>query len=95
MKIKVGEVILDFLIQKKVKYSDPLISKIPRLRNFRLNLKSIKLNSKNIRKFDLVILTTDHDVFNYKLIYNSSKLILDTRGVYRKDKDKKVIYNFH
>ena len=92
-----GIKILDLLLKKKykVKYSDPLISKIPRLRNFRLNLKSIKLNSKNIRKFDLVILTTDHDVFNYKLIYNSSKLILDTRGVYRKDKDKKVIYNFH
>ena len=92
-----GIKILDLLLKKKykVKYSDPLISKIPRLRNFKLNLKSIKLNSKNIRKFDLVILTTDHDVFNYKLIYNSSKLILDTRGVYRKDKDKKVIYNFH
>ena len=92
-----GIKILDLLLKKKykVKYSDLLVSKIPRLRNFRLNLKSIKLNSKNIRKFDLVILTTDHDVFNYKLIYNSSKLILDTRGVYRKDKDKKVIYNFH
>lgn len=92
-----GIKILDLLLKKKYKvnYSDPLISKIPRLRNFKLNLKSIKLNSKNIRKFDLVILSTDHDVFNYKLIYNSSKLILDTRGVYRKDKDKKVIYNFH
>ena len=32
---------------------------------------------------------TDHDNFDYKKIYNNSKLILDTRGRYKVD--QKVI----
>ena len=30
--------------------------------------------------YDLILLATDHDEFDYKLIEKESKLILDTRG---------------
>jgi len=33
--------------------------------------------------FDLVILTTDHDNFNYDFIYKNSKKILDCRGKFK------------
>ena len=32
--------------------------------------------------FDLVLLTTDHDAFDYELIEKFSNLIIDTRGKY-------------
>ena len=32
---------------------------------------------------DCVIISSDHDVFDYTMIQNNSKLIIDTRGRYR------------
>ena len=65
-----------------VSYSDPFVPKIPKTRKFDFQLKSIKLNSKNLNKFDACVLVTDHDIFNYNLIKKSSKLIIDCRGKY-------------
>ena len=39
-----------------------------------------KLTSKNLLKFDLVILITDHDCFDYKFINKNAKKIIDCRG---------------
>ena len=50
-----------------------------------MNKKGIKISPKNIKKYDIVILMTDHDKFNYSLIYKNSKKIIDTRGIYSVD----------
>ena len=74
----------------KIDYHDPYI------RTYKFNLlgleirKSIDLNSKQISKYDLVVITTDHDNINYELIQSNAKMILDTRGKYLSD-DKKII----
>ena len=73
------------LLKKKyfLEYSDPYVKSevINRVRK-----KSIKINKKNIKKFDCVILVTDHDKYNYKLITKYSKILIDTRGkIYRKN----------
>ena len=60
----------------KVAYSDPYLPKYD-------HQNSLKLNQKNLSEFDLVILLTDHDDFDYKLIEKSSKIIIDTRGRYK------------
>ena len=41
--------------------------------------KNIKIN-KNIKKYDCVVLVTDHDIFNYKTISKYSKVLIDTRN---------------
>ena len=51
-----------------------LTKKIKKLKN---------LNSGTIRSFDIVVLMTDHDLFDYDLIKNNSKLIIDCRGRYK------------
>ena len=44
-------------------------------------IKKIKLlSSKILNSFDVVILMTDHDLFDYDLIKNNAKLIIDCRG---------------
>ena len=63
----------------KVFYSDPLINEIDN-DSFFESKYSIALNKKNISSFDLVILSTDHDFFNYELIQKHSKMIIDSRG---------------
>ena len=74
-----------------VDYSDPYIKQIPKLRKYKFKKKGIKLSPKVIRKYDAVILVTDHDKFNYKLLEKESKLIIDTRHIFNK-KNKNVFY---
>ena len=60
---------------------------MPKLRNYSFNNKeSVKLTPKNIAKYDAIILVTDHDKYNYKMLAKKSKLIIDTRHVF----DKKI-----
>jgi len=49
-------------------------------RKFNFDLKSIELSADNIKSFDAVVLSTDHDGFDYGLIEKEAKLIVDTRG---------------
>ena len=50
---------------------------------FDKRVKKIKdIDEKNLKNFDIVVLMTDHDFFDYDLIKNNSKLIIDCRGRY-------------
>ena len=72
-------------------YNDELIDKKDLKKNLTLkNLKSKKINLKNINKFDACLILTDHDYVNYKFIRENTKLVFDTRGRYTK-KFKNVI----
>ena len=84
-------VIMDILIKKgaDVQYSDPYLPKAPQTRKYNFDLKSVNLSVDNIKSFDAVILATDHDVFDYKLIEKESKLMIDTRG--RLERSQKII----
>ncbi len=50
----------------------------------KISIKKIKkvniLNSKVLKSSDIVVLMTDHDLFDYDLIKNEAKLIIDCRG---------------
>ena len=75
-------VIIDLLQTKgaKVDYSDPHIPLFPRTRKYYFDLESVILTAENIKNFDCIVLTTDHDKFDYDLIQKNSQLIIDTRG---------------
>ena len=51
-----------------------------------MNMKSIKINKTNIKQFDAIVILTDHDNVNYNLIKKNSKMIFDSRGVYKVNK---------
>ena len=75
-------VIIDLLIKQgaEVEYSDPCVPVAPQTRKFSFNLSSIELMAKNIKPFDLILLLTDHEDFDYDMIANNSNIIVDTRG---------------
>ena len=62
---------------KNISVHDPYVDK-------KLNLKKIKkvysLSSKILQSFDIVVLMTDHDLFDYDMVKKNSKLIIDCRG---------------
>jgi UDP-N-acetyl-D-glucosamine dehydrogenase len=66
----------------KIQYSDPHIPVFPTIRKCSFDLSSVNLTSKNIAKYDLLLLVTNHDNFDYSMIQKHAKVIVDTRGVY-------------
>jgi UDP-N-acetyl-D-glucosamine dehydrogenase len=69
-----------------VEYSDPYVERISNIEDFP-KMHSKEINIHNLRKYDAVVLITDHDDFDYTLIQENSRLIIDTRGVYNIDLD--------
>lgn len=73
-----------------VAYSDPHVPVFPRMRHHRFDLRSTELTPETIAGFDAVVLLTDHTDFPYDMILEHARLIVDTRGRYRKP-DEKVV----
>lgn len=65
-----------------VAYSDPYIPIFSGIHEPPLNLSSVTLTSQSLADFDCVLLATDHDKFDYAMIKESAKLLVDTRGRY-------------
>lgn len=65
----------------------------PYIPEFKLNgeiVKTVELSEEKLRETDIVLIATNHSDFEYELIFNSSKLILDTRNSI----DKKTEENY-
>lgn len=52
------------------------------MREHHFELSSIDLTSESIASYDLVLIGTNHDAFDYTFIQRHAKLIVDTRGVF-------------
>jgi UDP-N-acetyl-D-glucosamine dehydrogenase len=61
------------------------------MRAYDLGLESIPLSAESLGDHDLVLIATDHDAFDFDLVLEHAKLIVDTRGVYRKTQSEKVV----
>lgn len=68
----------------KVDYNDPYVPKLPKTRKYQYDMESVELSKKNLAKYDLILLSTDHTDYNYKFITSNSKLILDTRNAFER-----------
>ena len=56
----------------------------PKMREHAFELSSVELTAASVASYDCIVLTTDHDKFDYDMIQKNAKLIVDTRGKYRK-----------
>jgi UDP-N-acetyl-D-glucosamine dehydrogenase len=52
------------------------------MRRYSFDLASVELSPESLASYDLVLLATDHDRFDYDTIEKHAKLIVDTRGRY-------------
>jgi len=74
--------IIKLLQEKKAKvdYHDPYVQNLHRTREYDFQMSSVDLSEETLAEYDLVIIVTDHDAFDYELIEKEAKLIVDTRG---------------
>ena len=63
-----------------VDYSDPYFPIFPKMRDYLIHAFSIEICEKTLKSYDAIIISTDHDNFDYQLIKRSCELIIDTRG---------------
>ncbi len=72
--------IIDLLINEgaDVSFHDPLVTSQIKTRKYNFDIKNVSLTE--IKKFDCVVIATDHDIIDYSIIEQESNLIIDTRG---------------
>ena len=74
--------VMELLVAKgaQIAYSDPFFAAFPTMREHAFELRSQELSAELLAGFDAVLLTTDHDAFDYALIEAHAPLLIDTRG---------------
>ena len=72
--------IINYFTKNKISfdYNDEFIKK-KETKKFKSKFYSVKLNSDLIKKYDIIILLTDHDYINSKLLLKNSKIIFDLK----------------
>lgn len=66
-----------------VAYSDPNVPVFPEMREHAFDLSSVDLSPEVVSKYDAIVLLTDHTDLDYEMIYDSAKILVDTRGKFR------------
>jgi UDP-N-acetyl-D-glucosamine dehydrogenase len=68
-----------------VDYNDPYIPKSPKFRKYNILKESVELTEQNFKKYDVVIIITDHSVYDPDFIAKNSNLVIDTRNLIKKN----------
>ena len=66
-----------------VDYSDPNVPSFPKMREHHFELDSVALTPDVVASYDAVVLLTDHSDFDYDMLRDHARLLVDTRGKYR------------
>ncbi len=75
----------------KVDYNDPYVQRTHKMREYDLKMTSVPLTENNLKRYDCVLIATDHTVYDYKFIVKHSGLIVDTRNATGDVKSSKII----
>ncbi len=64
----------------KVDYNDPYVPMTRKMRHYDLKMASVPLTGKNLKKYDCIVISTDHSSYDYNFIAKNSRLVVDTRN---------------
>ena len=67
----------------QVDYNDPFFPELVPVRKYKLLLKSVELTEENLKKYDLVVVVTNHSSYDYEFIRKHAQLIIDTRNAFK------------
>jgi UDP-N-acetyl-D-glucosamine dehydrogenase len=67
----------------EVSYNDPLIPRLPPMRNYSFDLESQELTPEYLSSLDCVLIATDHSAYDWNMIVRHARLVVDTRNATR------------
>ena len=76
--------IMELLMKEgaKVDYNDPYIPVLTPMRKYNFSAESVELTPDSLNSYDAVIVLTNHSCYDYKLIREKAKIIIDTRNAF-------------
>jgi UDP-N-acetyl-D-glucosamine dehydrogenase len=74
--------LIELLTQKgaRIDYNDPYIPRTRKSRMYDFKMSSVHLSEANLKKYDCVVVATDHSCYDYKFIVDHAQLVIDTRN---------------
>jgi UDP-N-acetyl-D-glucosamine dehydrogenase len=64
----------------QVDYNDPYFARLHKMRHFDFShLASVELTPDNLKRYDCVLIATDHSAYDYQAIVDSAPLVVDSR----------------
>jgi UDP-N-acetyl-D-glucosamine dehydrogenase len=75
----------------EVDYHDPLVAGTHKSRRHDLQMRSVKLTPESLAAYDCVIIATAHSSYDWKIIGENARLIVDTRNAMKNEGDRAKI----
>jgi UDP-N-acetyl-D-glucosamine dehydrogenase len=72
-----------------VDYNDPHVPATHKMRNYDLEMASVPLSAESLQLYDCVLISTHHAAYDWQLIADHSRLIVDTRNALRDVKGRR------
>ncbi|GAB4489884.1 MAG: UDP-N-acetyl-D-glucosamine 6-dehydrogenase [Thermodesulfovibrionales bacterium] len=82
------------LLQKRgarVDYNDPHVPRTHTMREYDLRMASVPLSAAMLKRYDCVLIATDHSAYDYRFIVRHSRLVVDTRNATGKMRSPKIV----
>ncbi|HEX8911951.1 MAG TPA: nucleotide sugar dehydrogenase [Humisphaera sp.] len=73
----------------RVDYNDPHVPKTHRMRKYDLQMESVPLTPAGLAGYDCVVVSTHHAAYDWQLVADHAKLIVDTRNALRDVKGRR------
>lgn len=74
-----------------VGYNDPYVAQTHKMRKYDFKMKSVPLTEKNLRKYDCILVSTDHSSYDHAFIAKHASLVIDTRNAMKNIGKGKVV----
>ncbi len=86
--------LIELLTEKgaAVDYNDPHVPRTHRMRRYDFKMSSVPLTPRNLKKYDCVVISTDHSSYDYESIVRHSRLVVDTRNATAGIKSPKILH---
>jgi len=72
-----------------VDYNDPHVPKTHKMRHHDLQMASVELTPASLKSYDCVVIATHHKAYDWQMVADHGKLIVDTRNALRDVKGKR------
>src|SRR4051794_7781137 len=72
-----------------VDYNDPHVPQTHRMRHHDLQMKSVELTPENLKGYDCILIATHHQAYDWQMVADNAKLIVDTRNAMNGVKGKR------
>jgi UDP-N-acetyl-D-glucosamine dehydrogenase len=63
-----------------VSYNDPFVPRLPKMRRHNIQMESVTLTAETLAEYDCVLISTNHDDYDFEFIVKHALLVVDTRN---------------